>query len=93
MSAVFLFFAAFTVSAKDQKIEATAGPGGSIDPSGEVKVPKFYSITFTITADDGYEIEDVLVDDESVRQVDCLARVGRILIFVLVILIVQIAQI
>ena len=69
MSALFLFCTAFTAFARDQKIVATAGPGGSIDPSGDVKVKKYSSITFTIAADDGYEIEDVLVDDESVGAV------------------------
>jgi len=73
MSALILLAPAFSASAslfgRDQTIEATAGPGGSIDPSGKVKVKKYSSITFTITADDGYEIEDVLVDDKSVGAV------------------------
>ena len=47
-------------------IEATAGSGGSIDPSGNVEVEYDGSQTFTITADEHYHIEDVVVDDSSV---------------------------
>ncbi len=50
-------------------IKATATEGGSIDPSGDVLVQKGLDQTFTITPDDGYFINDVLVDSTSVGRV------------------------
>ena len=50
-------------------ITATAGPGGTIEPSGEVTVPHGGSQTFTIIPNTGYEIAEVLVDGESVGPV------------------------
>lgn len=47
-------------------LTATAGPGGSISPSGRSTVQKRRSRTFTITPEEGYEVADVLVDDRSV---------------------------
>ncbi|WP_273224078.1 NEAT domain-containing protein [Geosporobacter ferrireducens] len=55
---------------KEITITATAGEGGSIDPEGEVKVIKGSDQTFTIRADEGYQIKDVLVDDKSVGAVE-----------------------
>ncbi len=73
MSAVLLvspiFSASASLYAKDKKIKASAGPGGVIDPEGDVKVKQYTSITFTITPDKDYEIEDVVVDGESVGPV------------------------
>ena len=46
-------------------ITASAGDGGSIDPVGDVAVPEGDSQTFTIAASDGYEIDNVLVDEIS----------------------------
>ena len=46
-------------------ITATAGPNGSISPSGKVEVAAGKSQTFTIAPDDGYVIEDVQVDGAS----------------------------
>lgn len=43
-------------------ITATAGEHGSITPSGNVKVKDGESQSFDITADEGYEIETLLVD-------------------------------
>ena len=43
-------------------ITASAGAGGSISPSGAVTVNDGASQTFTITANSGYEISQVLVD-------------------------------
>ncbi len=43
-------------------ISASAGAGGSIDPSGVVVVESSLSKTFAITADSGYKIDAVLVD-------------------------------
>ena len=50
-------------------IQADAGRGGSISPSGSVNVVRGDNKTFRITADEGYEIADVLVDGESVGAV------------------------
>ncbi len=50
-------------------ITATAHEGGSINPSGEVKVPYYGSQTFTITPDEGYFINRVMVDGENVGRV------------------------
>lgn len=50
-------------------ITATAGPGGSIAPSGAVTVNHGANQTFTITPDPGYHIADVLVDGSSVGAV------------------------
>jgi len=50
-------------------IEAKAGAGGSISPSGSVSAAKGNDKTFTVTADKDYEIEDVLVDGDSVGAV------------------------
>ena len=47
-------------------ITATAGPNGSISPSGAVVVQPGQAQTFTITPDTGYDIQDVLVDGVSV---------------------------
>ena len=46
-------------------ITASAGAHGSIDPSGEVIVAVGADQTFTVTAQQGYQIADVLVDDVS----------------------------
>ena len=50
-------------------ITAEAGEGGSISPSGKVRVDRGDDQTFRITPDDGYEIADVLVDGKSVGAV------------------------
>ena len=47
-------------------ITATAGKGGSIDPSGAVQINDGKSKTFTITPDEGYFLSDVKVDGESI---------------------------
>lgn len=51
-------------------ILASAGEGGSISPSGSVPIAYGGSKTFSITADEEYEIEDILVDGVSVGAVD-----------------------
>ncbi|RJP32150.1 MAG: DUF11 domain-containing protein, partial [Actinobacteria bacterium] len=58
-----------TFTSKYYTITATAGPGGSIDPSGAVYVGHNNDQTFTITPDTGYHIVDVLVDGSSVGTV------------------------
>jgi uncharacterized delta-60 repeat protein len=50
-------------------ITATAGVGGSIDPAGEVIVDCGFNKTFTITVNEGYMLDDVLVNGESEGQV------------------------
>ena len=50
-------------------IQAAAGAGGSISPSGSVSVSRGSDKTFTIAADKGHEIADVLVDGKSVGAV------------------------
>lgn len=50
-------------------ITATANRGGSISPSGSVKVASGSDRTFTFRPKDGYELVDVLVDGESVGSV------------------------
>ena len=47
-------------------ITAAAGANGSISPSGSVKVKEGADQTFTITADEGYEIENLKVDSSDV---------------------------
>ena len=47
-------------------ITATAGEGGSIDPSGSVQISDGKSRTFTITPDEGYFLSDVKVDNKSI---------------------------
>ncbi len=44
-------------------ITATAGNGGSISPNGQISVGNNANITFTVTADAGYAIASVLVDN------------------------------
>ena len=56
--------------AQKYTITATAGEGGSITPAGEVSVKEGASQTFTIAAQEGYAIADVLVDGQSVGAVD-----------------------
>lgn len=64
---------AFTVSAPPPlptyTLNASAGANGSILPSGAVAVLSGGSQTFTISADAGYQIADVLVDGVSVGAV------------------------
>jgi hypothetical protein len=55
--------ATFTI--KTYTITATAGTGGSISPSGYVKVNQGGDKTFTITPNAGYQIKDVKVDNVS----------------------------
>ena len=47
-------------------IEASAGAGGTIDPTGSVNVLTGNDQSFTITADPNYHIVDVLVDTLSI---------------------------
>ena len=51
-------------------ITAEAGEGGTISPDGSTSVKKGNSQVYTITANEGYAIEDVIVDGESVGAVE-----------------------
>lgn len=51
-------------------ITASAGENGSISPEGESAVTEGDSLTYKITANEGYAVRDVLVDGESVGKVD-----------------------
>ena len=57
-------------AAQKYTITATAGEGGAITPNGDVSVKEGASQTFAVTADNGYEIADVLVDGSSVGAVE-----------------------
>jgi hypothetical protein len=59
--------ATFTV--KTYTITATAGTGGNISPSGTVSVNYGANQAFTITANTGYNVANVLVDGSSVGMV------------------------
>ena len=50
-------------------IEATAGTGGSISPSGNVSVREGRDQTFTITPDKGYAVANVKIDGKSIGAV------------------------
>lgn len=50
-------------------IQASAGEGGSISPDGRSTVVENGNIVYTITADTGYQIKDVLVNGNSVGAV------------------------
>lgn len=54
-------------------ITASAGEGGTIDPSGEVTVNAGETQVFTITANEGWHISDVKVNGESVGAVNTYA--------------------
>ncbi|MCC8078627.1 MAG: InlB B-repeat-containing protein, partial [Oscillospiraceae bacterium] len=56
-------------SSRTYTITVDESEGGSVSPSGTVRVTRGGSQTFTITPDDGYKISDVLVDGESVGAV------------------------
>ena len=47
------------------RVEASAGTGGSIDPSGKLSLPAHSDQEFIITADKGYLIGDLLLDNDS----------------------------
>jgi Tfp pilus tip-associated adhesin PilY1 len=47
------------------KIDASAGPNGTISPTGSIPVPDGGSKTFAIIPDPGYTVSDVVVDGSS----------------------------
>ena len=58
------------VTQTEYTISVTSPANGTIGPGGEIKVPEGISKTFTIEADGGYTISDVLVDGVSVGVVE-----------------------
>ncbi|MBQ7564039.1 MAG: hypothetical protein IJT16_08620 [Lachnospiraceae bacterium] len=60
----------FTTDKMSYMIDAVASEGGSIDPEGVIIFEEGNSKTFRFYSDEGYEIEDVLVDSASVGKVD-----------------------
>lgn len=59
-------------------LTARAGEGGTIAPSGTVMIEEESEQTFAIQAEDGYEIDDVLVDGVSVGAVSSYTMSGTI---------------
>ncbi|MBI5589792.1 MAG: VCBS repeat-containing protein [Deltaproteobacteria bacterium] len=59
----------FALISNTYAISASAGANGSISPSGSVSVSQGASQAFTITANTGYQIQNVLVDGTSVGAV------------------------
>lgn len=51
-------------------ITSSAGSNGSIDPVGDVSVDSGADQVFTITADEGFEVDTVLVDGETASLTD-----------------------
>ena len=51
------------------KISAQAGPNGSIKPNGEVYVTQGWYQQFSIESDENYEVNDVIVNGESIGAV------------------------
>jgi hypothetical protein len=60
----------FITQAVYWEITSTAAENGSITPEGTVSVMQGENQTFDITADEGYHIEDVEVDSQSVGAVE-----------------------
>ena len=56
----------YETPALEYTINATASEGGSISPSGSRKVPEGQNQTFTMTPEEGYEIDTVKVDGTTV---------------------------
>jgi len=50
---------------KQFTITSSAGDGGSISPLGEITVTEGKNQTFTISSNDGYQLLDVIIDDQS----------------------------
>lgn len=56
------------IEEKEYTINATAGKNGKINPSGEIKVSEGKQILFIFTPDSGYEVDNVVVNGESVGE-------------------------
>lgn len=55
---------------KTYTVTATAGENGAITPEGDSEVEHGSDIVYTFTPDEGYEVEDVLVDGVSIGAAD-----------------------
>ena len=62
----FWDYGTFSLTRSINTIKASAGPGGTISPSGTVSVNAGANQKFTIQAESGYKIQDVKVDGVSV---------------------------
>ncbi|MGD2079953.1 MAG: hypothetical protein PVJ36_02330 [Nitrospirota bacterium] len=62
-------FAQFGLATHTITASVTNGVGGTITPSGAVSVTDGEDQAFTITPDEGYRVQDVLVDGESIGSV------------------------
>lgn len=51
-------------------ISVSAGKGGSVSPSGSVRVEEGEDVTFTITPDEGYVLDELFIDGEAVKAVE-----------------------
>ena len=69
VSGMFLAKAADSVAFKAHSVTASAGPNGTITPSGVVQLIFGASQSFAMTPNDGYKVADVLVDSVSVGPV------------------------
>ncbi len=69
ISAAHSLIVSFKKKAEEQEktytITASAGAHGSITPSGSIEVPEGESRSFQIVPDEGYEIEAILLDGET----------------------------
>jgi hypothetical protein len=54
-------------------ISASAGDGGTISPSGQIQVAGGADQSFIVTADEGYEIQNLVVDGNSIDAQDSYA--------------------
>ncbi|MCJ7854901.1 S-layer homology domain-containing protein [Lachnospiraceae bacterium NSJ-143] len=51
-------------------VNASSGEGGTISPNNNVEIPDGEDVTFIITPDEGYVIDEVIVDNKSVDDVE-----------------------
>jgi FlgD Ig-like domain/Divergent InlB B-repeat domain len=65
----FFFLVSFSLLNAQHTISVVAGSHGNISPSGPENVSEGSNFSFTITADPGYEIENVSIDGLSVGTV------------------------
>ncbi len=61
---------------KTYTIQASASAGGSIDPEGDVAVVHGHNQVFTFTPDEGYVVENVLIDDITIGAVNAYTFVN-----------------
>jgi len=64
------YMAMLALHSQTFEIDAEADFGGEIDPDGTTKVKYGKNVTYTITPDEGYEIEAVYVDGKDIGAVE-----------------------